>query len=334
MLTRAQRRRLDANGGFLIIDGEEEIPVKRRKRTKPLVSELKKELAMIGLSTEGKKQDLQDRLDCHFMQLNYFNLLPDELVLKILKMAAAKNKSESWAWYFRCKPEDFDHDFIIDVLGKISNRFFCISKDSNLWKGTVRINKVGNKPRTDRLINSFLGDRVEQLIFDGKGQYKKCNKIRPEISAENLHTIASKCTSLKRLKLHVTGIESWPLHCTMHRLEELDIFDTSFNTDTFKNMKLRHILPQLKSFKGQLHAEGLVWLPDMRYCKDLQEVYVDGGDFCFPPMPTGKVPFPRGLKRLTFYGYGKIINCSQERLKKYMKDLDCELHFTHGMPAW
>ena len=267
------------------------------------------------------------------MQPNSFNLLPDELVLKILKMAAAKNKSDSRAQLFRCKAEDFDHDFIIDVLGKISNRLIRISKDNTLWTGIV-ITKVGNKPRTDRMINSFLGDRVEHLIFNGKGQHKKWNKIKPEISAENLSTIAFKCTSLKRLRLHMTGIESWPLQCTMHKLEELDILDTSFKNEVFKNFKLHRILPKIKHFDVALHAEGTIWLPDMRYCKELQNVDISGAEFCIPPMPTGKVPFPRGLKSFTFMmtlNYGKIINCSQERLIKCMKQWGCKLQFFHGM---
>ena len=117
MITRAQRRRLDANGGFLIV-GEEEIPAKRRKRTKPLVSELKMELAMIGLSMEGRKRDLQDQLDCYSNQPNFFNLLPEELCLKIVKMVAAKRENEYWAW-----AEDYGHDLIIDILSNISTRF-------------------------------------------------------------------------------------------------------------------------------------------------------------------------------------------------------------------
>ena len=74
MLTRSQRRRLDENGGMMIVyssyndEAAPEVKVKRKKRAKTTVSDLKRELGMFGLSTEGKKQDLQDRLATHLQQ--------------------------------------------------------------------------------------------------------------------------------------------------------------------------------------------------------------------------------------------------------------------------
>ena len=74
MLTRSQRRRLDDNGGMMIAyssyddDIEPKLSIKRRKRAQNTVSDLKRELGMYGLSTEGKKQDLQDRLASHLQK--------------------------------------------------------------------------------------------------------------------------------------------------------------------------------------------------------------------------------------------------------------------------
>ena len=74
MLTRSQRRRLDEDGGMMIVyssyddEAAPEVKVKRKKRAKTTVSDLKRELGMFGLSTEGKKQDLQDRLATHLQQ--------------------------------------------------------------------------------------------------------------------------------------------------------------------------------------------------------------------------------------------------------------------------
>ena len=73
MLTRSQRRRLDDNGGMMVAyssyddEMEPKLTIKRR-RAKNTVSDLKRELGMFGLSTEGKKQDLQDRLATHLQQ--------------------------------------------------------------------------------------------------------------------------------------------------------------------------------------------------------------------------------------------------------------------------
>lgn len=73
MLTRCQRRRLDENGGMMIVYSSynDEVGSEmniRRKRAKTTVKDLKRELGMFGLSTEGKKQDLQDRLASHLQQ--------------------------------------------------------------------------------------------------------------------------------------------------------------------------------------------------------------------------------------------------------------------------
>ena len=40
--------------------------------------------------------------------------LPDEVILEIIKMAA----SPGWDWRF-----EYDHDFLVDVISKVSLRF-------------------------------------------------------------------------------------------------------------------------------------------------------------------------------------------------------------------
>ena len=61
-----------------------------------------------------------------------FNSLPDELILKIVKMAA--NQSP----YFGCGRK-YDQDFLVDVLCKVSGQFKRVATDSSLWKGCVNI---------------------------------------------------------------------------------------------------------------------------------------------------------------------------------------------------
>ena len=74
MLTRSQRRRLDDNGGMMVAyssyddEMEPKFTTKRRRGAKNTISDLKRELGMFGLSTEGKKQDLQDRLASHLQK--------------------------------------------------------------------------------------------------------------------------------------------------------------------------------------------------------------------------------------------------------------------------
>ena len=74
MLTRSQRRRLDENGGMMIVyssyndDAAPEVKRKTKKRAQTTLLDLRRELGMFGLSTEGKKQDLQGRLASHLQQ--------------------------------------------------------------------------------------------------------------------------------------------------------------------------------------------------------------------------------------------------------------------------
>ena len=73
MLTRSRRRQLEENGGIMVVyssyDKEGIEPKKKRRTTtKPTVSDLKREMGMYGLPTEGKKQDLQKRLASHLQK--------------------------------------------------------------------------------------------------------------------------------------------------------------------------------------------------------------------------------------------------------------------------
>lgn len=45
-----------------------------------------------------------------------FDLLPDEIVIRIVKMASLRPYCYSY------KPADYDHDFIIDIVSLVSRR--------------------------------------------------------------------------------------------------------------------------------------------------------------------------------------------------------------------
>ena len=59
-----------------------------------------------------------------------FNLLPDELLLKIVKMAAMCKGSQGSV------PIKFNHNFLAQVLAKLSVRFRNISLDKIFWRNT------------------------------------------------------------------------------------------------------------------------------------------------------------------------------------------------------
>ena len=61
-----------------------------------------------------------------------FDLLPDELVLKIVEMAASKKKGFD---SFDQELYIFDHDFIRESISRVDKRFNRIAWDSSLWQG-------------------------------------------------------------------------------------------------------------------------------------------------------------------------------------------------------
>ena len=75
---------------------------------------------------------------------NPFDSLADELVLTIIKLSATK--AEGWGWGGRYRTTGwvkgivkFDHDFLANVISKISVRFENLAKDKTLWSETVMI---------------------------------------------------------------------------------------------------------------------------------------------------------------------------------------------------
>ena len=57
------------------------------------------------------------------------------------------------------------------------SRFRCIAQDKSLWAGTV-LTEVGSRPRTDRMINSFLVDDIEELVLEKQGAIFSFGKCR------------------------------------------------------------------------------------------------------------------------------------------------------------
>merc|ERR1711884_475159 len=61
-----------------------------------------------------------------------FDSLPEVLILKIVKMATDEGPYYLWG-------RKYNHDFLVDVLSKVSVQFKRVATDSSLWKGHVRI---------------------------------------------------------------------------------------------------------------------------------------------------------------------------------------------------
>ena len=118
-----------------------------------------------------------------------FDLLPNELLLKIVKMAAA---------FMDCRhcgvPTKFNHNFITRVLTKVSTRFKIISSDKTLWSNICLEDDS----------HGVLKDVVENYI----GSFTQVFWIRLNFILNNedkfakvLRAISSRCNKLQSLIL-------------------------------------------------------------------------------------------------------------------------------------
>ena len=111
----------------------------------------------------------------------FFDALPDELVLKIVTMAATKlyvdnielgygtvrypPRTLDGTWYY-----DFllDHDFLLEVLFRVSQRFRRLAKDPSLWKGSVVISPDARYPgKADFVVRQCFHRGTTHLILRG-----------------------------------------------------------------------------------------------------------------------------------------------------------------------
>ena len=142
------------------------------------------------------------------------NSLPDELILKIVKLSAASEGRGEGAIY--------DHNFILNIIGKISTRFKRISADSSLWKGSIAIrasqgdvsfaiNQCINMCTTFLKVRTLVGQDVSKAEI--KTIYKKCKKLQGLdliMSRDIWPALPSPWRSLRVLSLHLPRVIANP----------------------------------------------------------------------------------------------------------------------------
>ena len=133
-----------------------------------------------GISKNAQQSSLTD-----------INSLPDELILQIVKLSAS---SEG-----RGKGAIYDHNFILNIISKISNRFRRISADSSLWKGSTAI-------RASQKDVSFA---INHCIHLGTTFLKVRTMMGEDISNAEIMTVYRKCRNLEGLDL-IIGRSVWP----------------------------------------------------------------------------------------------------------------------------
>ena len=201
MLTRSKRRRLEEGEDPVVISShyglEREATIKRAKmELKALkVVDLRQELGVFGLTKSGGKADLVERLAHHKWLLeggSPFDWLPDEVMLKIVKMASWK-RSETTI----CKGGQrwfsiYDHEFILRSISLVSARFNRIAGDGSMWKDVVTIESW-----------LFLHYDVLRFLNDGITKLLITSRICPfelMIAPHAIASIASKCPNLEILE--------------------------------------------------------------------------------------------------------------------------------------
>ena len=107
----------------------------------------------------------------------FFDALPDELALKIVTMAATKLyvlvgvKKKSFPMSENigcCYAIGVDHDFLLEVLFRVSQRFRRLAKDPSLWKGSVVISPDARYPgKADFVVRQCFHRGTTHLILRG-----------------------------------------------------------------------------------------------------------------------------------------------------------------------
>ena len=91
-----------------------------------------------------------------------FDCLPDELVLKIIKLAAGM-PSPKLEFADHWLTEKYDHDLLANCLSQVSMRFKRISADVSLWKGDVWIGRFTKIETIEWVIRNCLNGGTTSL---------------------------------------------------------------------------------------------------------------------------------------------------------------------------
>ena len=299
---------------------------KTMRQQQETISTLKEEL-----------ETLKSALEDNAKAVSMFDSLPDEILLDIIKVAARHGAdqqgrhSTSGQWRGEGGPyppiassrlailgsPEYNHDFIVDVIGKISKRFSRLAHDKSLWTGTVVISLDGDmrhelggweygEKTADKIIFEWLHDGTEHLWMDGENP---CTKV----ATFDFHSLAKRCPKLKTLLLYSVELEE-SLKSSKFQMPYLEnlflhVVDLSYS-DPFDGFDWQFTFPSIKLFgmwpdmtPGE-YGDGWSLFPDLRDCHNLKEVYVMGGKYSFPTNLSEDVPFPRCLKKLVLHDHG------------------------------
>ena len=242
--------------------------------------------------------------------------LPDKILTKIVKMAARLRETRNIQEFPEKVPfsYEYDHDFLVDVVAKISKRFGKIATHPDFWKGNVFIYR--SNVNISDLIEEYLCDATKGLWVSRGVQF---------LSSHTIAALARKCPDLRQFSM-LARVTKWPEFAqpwkSMERLYNLYW--------RCKDVELHRSLPNLRvlSLKGGPDPSPIM-LPDMSGCDKMEMLQLSEGYFCVPAVSA----FPRKLKSLvlanaTFKahsGYNVSHEGVLEDIKNYMTDCKVEV---------
>ena len=208
-------------------------------------------------------------------------VLPNEIILKIIKMAA--NKATRLQGY------KYSHYFLIHVIGKISTRFKRVSRMPELWRENVMIS-MG----TDTLEQSVEYEDIKEVI--GSDIVK--------LGIHGNHTVDildlnDRCQNLEKLWMKGLRTDQWiflPSPWTSIKRLAIVVADTLFENTLFEGIEeLHQVLPNLVAIRISAPdtIPKQIKLPSMGQCEKLRTVTLSNGVFS---LPDYTVPLPLGLR--------------------------------------
>ena len=133
-----------------------------------------------------------------------FDSLPDEVALMIVRMAATDHdyplrpiKKETYNLFILSNLE-CNHDFLVDVLCKVSRRFQKLATDYSLWKGHVLVT-ISDKEEHDARKDEFVVN-----VCLNSGTTKFCLQILQDREACRLASPSWRFPNLQLRKVYTS----------------------------------------------------------------------------------------------------------------------------------
>ena len=235
-----------------------------------------------------------------FNTYNGFDTLPDELLLKIIRIAFEDLGEDNWD--FVLKAPRFN--FLVKVVSKISHRFKLLATDKSLWRGDVVISEEWSI-----LEWRFLVDKCQN---EGWSSFHHYRSQTHHWHTKDIETTSTKCPNLKGLMMNMDAdaniMQSWPMLPTpWTSLQTLTIWRTKLG-GIFEGVKLHKTLPNLVEIRVcEVREDGDTepsFLPDLKGCDKLKLAVFLHGFFRFDGeiLPGDELPLPPGLITLNLMG--------------------------------